>query len=139
MTSTCSGDGSCLDPNVNNKRLFTCSHNCRHIKCPNYLLCGVIAPQWVYNCHNGRCGNCNISFGKDLTFKQSQEECGICLENKSSFVQLPACNHFICVECFRECYWPKNNDGEPPDDDDERWNNERCPFCRSKHTPYWHK
>ena len=92
---------------------MTCEHNCQPIKCPNYILCKTIAPQWLFYCHGGMCMNCNILFG---TWKGGNGkpkiidnmECPICLDTKACISQ-PKCKHFTCIDCFKRCYWGDEN------------------------------
>ncbi len=86
-----------------------CSENCQPIKCPNFRLCSNASPQWVLFCHGGRCGNCNICFGCNLTFTDKAEECVVCMEDKTTFIKWQ-CQHDLCVDCFRENHgWGKRN------------------------------
>ena len=33
-----------------------CKFKCKPMKCPNYVVCGKKAPEWLYDCHAGKCG-----------------------------------------------------------------------------------
>jgi hypothetical protein len=101
----CTGNGSCLtqttDCNTYGKDPdFTCTHDCQPVKCPNFAVCGDIAPQWYLRCHGGRCVQCKTRFGKDLTFPQEDLDCPICFETKPCVVQ-PNCTHVVCIKCFK--------------------------------------
>lgn len=80
------------------------------IKCPNYKVCASKVPQWILDLKNGTCVTCDIAFGPwrngkgKLEFKDAVE-CSICLGTKEG-VSNPKCDHFICVECFKRCYFP---------------------------------
>ena len=78
-------------------------------QCPNFELCGTWAPPWYYDCHAGRCGNCNMTFAKNLEFSSpSGDTCPVCLETNGRFVAHPAnCGHKLCVDCLRESFWPE--------------------------------
>jgi len=98
--------GMCLQQtgNINHYyRLKECEENCQPIKCPNFKLCGTAAPQCILWCNGGRCANCDMTFGCDLTFteKEVAEECVVCLEDKTTFVRWE-CQHDLCLECFRK-------------------------------------
>ena len=116
-TTTCKGYGECLaQSDCNNgytkSDTMSCSHNCQPMKCPNYLICGHIRPEWFLNCHKGLCMTpCAISF-KYLHFVENKE-CPVCLETTICVKQLK-CEHLICVECFKRCHLPPYwNDTQP--------------------------
>lgn len=96
------------------------------IKCKNYEICATLLPKWWFECKGHYlCTNCDIKFG---TWKfQGEEyktgkgkldiidnlECPICLEVKRSISQ-PNCEHTLCIECFKRCYYGNDNiDNEP--------------------------
>lgn len=143
----CNGIGECLrqtdDKNEYEKwDKITCDYNCQPIKCPNYLLCNNIGPQWYLYCHDNRCCDCDIRFGKwnnknnkgNLIFMDNLEECCICYENNRIGVSQPRCDHFICINCFKKCYYAKSLEYPPfpypsdiedeydNDPDNEKWN-----------------
>lgn len=78
--------------------------------CPNLRLCHMWLPPEYMDIHRGRCGNCNVTFRKNLVFVDTTPEtCCICLEKQTVFVQHPAgCGHTMCLGCFREQWWPNN-------------------------------
>ena len=41
-------------------------------------------------------------FGKNLTFRDSPEECPVCMEVSECVIQ-PNCSHTICISCFKRC------------------------------------
>ncbi len=82
-TNTCKGFGECLlQTNYENKYIknidFQCSYNCKAKKCPTQY-CNVIAPQWYFDCHSGKCINCDMGFEPlrfimlDVPFEQKNE------------------------------------------------------------------
>jgi hypothetical protein len=77
--------------------------------------------------------NCAISFGKELTFHEAEEECPICLEDLPA-VELPNCTHRLCVTCFRRIQWQESEgDSEEAEDESDRpydKNLAMCPLCR---------
>lgn len=124
MTKNCKGDGMCLtqeDLNSYTKDSdYICNYNCVPIKCPNYVICENSDPRWVLRCHNGLCTNCDISFGKwqggkGILNMKDNEDCCICFEIKKC-ISNPKCDHFICIDCFKRCYYGSNEDSnkEPP-------------------------
>ena len=58
-------------------------------------------------------------------------ECPICLEVKHSISQ-PNCEHTLCIECFKRCYYGDNDtENEPkfpyPDIENEYYDNQENP------------
>jgi hypothetical protein len=119
------------------------------IKCKNYEICETVLPKWWYECKGHYlCINCHMSFGyydaeNTLTGKKYKHfgkgdgyleikdniECPICLEIKRGIVQ-PRCEHFLCIECFKRCYYgDQNREGEPqfpyPEIEDEYYEDQR--------------
>ena len=107
------------------------------IKCKNYELCEVILPKWWFKCKGHYlCSNCDIMFGtwkndtlgvcktgKGALDMSDNIKCPICLEVKRSISQ-PNCEHTLCIECFKRCYYGDNHiENEPifpyPDIEDE--------------------
>ncbi len=158
--------GRCLEQTQrknNYSRRFLCAKNCQPIKCPNYQLCGTADPQWVLDAHRGRCLNCDIGFGRDLTFVEVEEECTICLETQQMFINMPGCSHRFCVTCFGNIYGGNQIIGTDPhvlgegpdspyvsedeEDDDEAYMSDpelpayasTCPLCRNRPVPDWQK
>jgi hypothetical protein len=90
---------------------------CGCVRCPNFQICHVWAPPLVFDCHSGRCGNCNASFGKDLVFHNdvgSDEDCPVCMDVTTELVEYPTgCGHKVCVGCLRESFWPQNPSSIP--------------------------
>ena len=117
-TTICNGYGECLEQNdcKNGYKKYdniSCSYKCQPMKCPNFLVCGRIEPQWVLRCHKGLCiSPCTTSFGY-LQFTDN-EECPICLEIKTCVKQLQ-CDHKTCVDCFKRCHLPPYWDDPQPE------------------------
>jgi hypothetical protein len=86
------------------------------IKCKNFEICEDILPKWWYDCKGCYiCTNCDIQFGtwegtgvrrtgKGVLPVVDNVECPICLEVKRSITQ-PNCEHTLCIECFKRCYY----------------------------------
>uniref|UniRef100_A0A6C0AE39 Uncharacterized protein n=1 Tax=viral metagenome TaxID=1070528 RepID=A0A6C0AE39_9ZZZZ len=86
------------------------------IKCKNYILCDTVLPDWWFDCKVCYlCTHCHMSFGswksgetekkgKGELAQHENVECIICLENKLC-VEQPCCDHKICVNCFKRCYY----------------------------------
>jgi len=71
-------------------------------QCPNFNLCHVWAPQWVFDCKKGLCVNCDIHLGH-LTFRDATTPCPVCTgPDKKAHVQFPGCEHWVCVDCMRK-------------------------------------
>lgn len=114
------------------------------IKCPNFKICETIIPKWYYGCHNGVCRNCDMFFGNwnnkirsksgnNLIFRESVE-CPICHEENVEGVEMPKCNHAICISCFKRCFngdesrdeepefpYPEIEDEYDEDPDNKKW------------------
>lgn len=132
----CFGDGSCLiqdnedgyvkDDNVE------CKYDCKPVKCPNFVICNTSNPLRILQCYHGLCTNCDIMFGTwqngcgILKFK-SDVECCICLETNTG-VSYHKCDHYVCVTCFRRCFYGVKNDES--DEKDDELNLKICPLCR---------
>jgi hypothetical protein len=113
----CNGHGHCLcqcDPGAHvtgcNNSAFTCSHRCTPKKCPNFLVCENIVPEWLLLCKGGHCLQCDTAFGRVLTFSTEDAECPVCLETKPT-VKLLNCEHMMCFSCFKRCW---DGPPEPP-------------------------
>jgi hypothetical protein len=114
------------------------------IKCKNYILCEIVLPKWWFECKGCYlCINCHIMYGtwgtqvgKGILEITNNLECPVCLEIKECILH-PICNHSVCIDCFKQCYYgDKMHDEEPIfpypniqdeyDDDQEniKWNND---------------
>lgn len=79
---------------------------------------------------NYLCTNCDMMFGtwkkdiSDVLDIGNNTECPICLEVKHSISQ-PNCNHRICFDCFKKCYFKSGEDSE------EEYTGyiQKCPLC----------
>lgn len=71
--------------------------------------------------------------GKGILEIHDNLECPICLKEKRSISQ-PNCEHTVCIECFKRCYY---GDDEPtfpyPDIEDEYYED----FHNPKQNPKW--
>ena len=92
--------------------------------CKNFEFCDGMQPfQW---CGEGGhpnsyldsggdpdlCVNCAVMFRKELVFK-NEVECPVCFETKRG-ITLPNCEHVICIQCFRDCYYGKYDEPDFP-------------------------
>lgn len=103
----CQGEGMCLRQ-TNWDWIYMreqCKYNCTPVKCPNYIVCGEVAPLNIMWCHDSRCLYCNKGFGKNLSIKNQKQECPVCLEEKEIYVQMSNCTHYICLVCFRRLHY----------------------------------
>ncbi|EKX41810.1 hypothetical protein GUITHDRAFT_153757 [Guillardia theta CCMP2712] len=74
------------------------------VKCPNHIMCHSVNEKLYFDCHGGRCLDCNMTYARDFIFFTSEEvsgeECPVCLDtSKENFLKYP-CGHYICVDCF---------------------------------------
>ena len=87
------------------------------IKCKNYEVCDAVLPDWWWDCKGCYlCTNCDMKFGtwttklgvgnngKGILEFIDNYECSICIETKRCVSQ-PKCNHFVCIDCFKRCYY----------------------------------
>lgn len=93
------------------------------IKCKNYIICEAVLPNWWFQCKCCYlCTNCHQAYGTwgpshrgngilDI-FGETKLECPICLETKKCISQ-PTCNHHICIDCFKRCYYEEKSNDEP--------------------------
>ena len=111
------------------------------IKCKNYQLCEAILPTWWFECKNNYlCTTCHLMFGtwgtppigntgKGALDFVDNIECPVCFENKQG-VSHPNCDHFICIDCFKRCYYGDET-GEPefpyPELEDEYYDDRENP------------
>lgn len=117
--------------------------NREDVKCPNYIVCGSMLPEWVLCCHSGTCRSCNVKYGtwkrkigkgNILTFIDNIE-CPVCLETGRG-VQQVFCDHYLCINCFKTMYekdYTRDYSKEPPfpypelkaayydQDNDDKW------------------
>ena len=92
--------------------------------CKNFEFCGEMQPlQWCgEGGHSNRyldsggdpdlCVNCAVMFRKELVFK-NEVECPVCFETNRG-ITLPNCEHAICIQCFRDCYYGKYDEPDFP-------------------------
>ena len=105
------------------------------IKCKNYELCEAVLPKWWFECKGHYlCINCHMMFGtwkneeygiyktgKGILEISDNLECPICFEINRGISQ-PNCDHTLCIECFKRCYYGKEfiyPDFPYPDIEDE--------------------
>ena len=125
----------------NNNIAYDLQHAEEGIKCKNYELCESVLPRWWFECKgNYLCTNCHMLFGTWKWQGQGQEyktgkgileisdnlECPICLENKRGISQ-PNCEHTLCIDCFKRCYYGKDEEDENEENEE---NLRKCPLCR---------
>jgi len=109
------------DIEYENANLIYDSLNCEEgIKCKNYIVCDGIKAKWWFN-KKGQyiCLGCDMDFGtwgdqvgKGVLETMENIECPICFEIKNGISQ-PRCDHFVCVDCFRRCYYGEERKNEP--------------------------
>lgn len=102
----CNGDGICLmglQRGGGQYDISNCIHNCMPVKCPNFLVCGSIAPQTIYDINYGRCLNCRVTFNVNLEFSRD-EKCSSCEHNGVVVKQL-TCSHKVCAKCFQNMHF----------------------------------
>lgn len=95
------------------------------IKCKNYEVCGSDLPDyWPKEVGKCLCFQCHEMFGtwSSGDYRQTGKwelkfyddiECPICFEIKRS-VTYPNCDHTICVDCFKRCYFGDDDEDNRP-------------------------
>ena len=77
---------------------------CGCLQCPNYAFCKTWAMPTCLEYNTGRCGRCNVLFGKNLVFRQAihTDACPICLGTDHTIKVLhpSGCRHATCLACF---------------------------------------
>tara|TARA_B100002051_G_C16114442_1_gene336851 strand:+ start:209 stop:451 length:243 start_codon:yes stop_codon:yes gene_type:complete len=64
--------------------------------------------------------------GKGILEISDNLECPICLEIKRG-ISLPNCEHTLCIDCFKRCYYGKDEEDENEENEE---NLRKCPLCR---------
>jgi hypothetical protein len=161
-------NGSCLQQSscMGYLRKSTCpeKQECQPLKCPNFLFCGVVAPQWLFDCNHGLCAYCAIArhCGNGIpTMVLSEDPCPVCFLNDHPirYTFGKKCSHAFCADClFHVKYnksrpiWPEPHvliedtadectcectcecTHKDDDDDDE----DLCDQCYDS-CPHWHQ
>jgi hypothetical protein len=133
--------GECFSQSDNDENGYTqsnCPDGCQLRKCPNFELCGVLAPEWYLLCHSGRCVNCNMIFGTTLKIvrldtPEQFRECPVCLETGKTIFAQWGCTHLICVDCLKQINYIN------PDTEEMNISAGKCPVCRHREFPAWKK
>jgi hypothetical protein len=95
-------------------RLKTCPHNgkCELKECINFELCGHKGPFDLMETRNGRCMNCDMTFGSELQLKHTANDwqCPKCKVMTRTLTQHSMIQGMQCVACFRTDV--RNNDAD---------------------------
>ena len=108
---------------------------CACVACPNVRLCKQWMPSGYMNLR-GLCFNCDVIWGKDLSFVEMTEECPICFGRPvGGGVRHPSgCGHVFCAPCTKRMFC---GSGDDEDEEDEYFT--ACPLCRKETIPEWKK
>lgn len=102
------------------------------LRCNNYTVCETKLSTWHYHYYrNYLCCDCDRLFGKDLEFGATVE-CPFCLRETDESVKQPRCSHWLCITCFKRCYFNEyNREGEPdfpyPEIEDDYYDDQENP------------
>jgi hypothetical protein len=127
----------------------------RLVPCTNWRFCHNRLPMGAAN--RGRCLYCDVSLGRDLTFRATAGECSICLHASADRVEFPGCpaKHTFCVLCvktamfgsytstleIRDQVCARDSEGDPQREAGRLHallpKTSTCPHCRSASTPPW--
>lgn len=93
---------------------YNSGNSCECIPCPNFEVCDGRMDPSLLTC--GECTFRRLAHNKKqiLKFKDGHD-CPVCLEENVRCVQNINCDHYICIECFKNCHKLANeNDNQPP-------------------------
>ncbi len=124
-----------------NNAAFDEQNNDAGFKCKNYEVCGTVLPDWWWDCKSQYvCSGCDMMFGtwgnKEGDVHQTGKgelgfadniECPVCLEVKRG-VTYPNCDHYICIKCFKRCFYGDKSGRQPfpyPSEVMDEWENDR--------------
>lgn len=102
-----------------NNRIYDSIYPKGGIKCKNYELCKTNLPDWWFSYKKTYiCDECDVNFSNDIQTEKGKleflnEECPVCFETKRCIIQ-PKCIHFLCIDCFRRCYYVQENKENEP-------------------------
>lgn len=132
-------------------------------KCPNWHFCHTSHPVQLMNCWGGRCLSCDMTFGRNLVFVDTNAECSICMEYSMDRMVFPGCgnNHTFCISCVKRSMFGsyaqvaaicEEVNSEEKNQDDEYDSQSAadalkralptittCPLCRASSLPPWAK
>jgi hypothetical protein len=129
----CKGNGECLEqlPDLTYDKLYkkqniSCNFLCTPVKCPNYVVCETIAPEWYFKCHDGVCVDCNVAWNAEkmgldtkndtinnkncnkLKIVHTSFVCDLCGNTNEQKIKMVKCDHWVCIDCFNMCYFGKD-------------------------------
>jgi hypothetical protein len=119
VKKTCRGNGKCIKAkyfhaSIETENKIFCTYNCQIPKCKNFFLCNNYLNIQNVSCNSVDCdeydGNCEDCYSKFNTLGLSTKqkiECPICMEPNMLGIRGVNCSHYHCVNCFKECYFPK--------------------------------
>jgi len=111
--NNCNGKGECLKQDFNGDFHVNdnCIFNCKPEKCPNYIICNSLKSKIHLEFNDNVCHSCNMFFGKwrgwNNILKKDLSNCSNCLENNLCILNEKN-NNFLCINCFKNLYFPSN-------------------------------
>lgn len=80
---------------------------CNIKKCPNYVLCSNMEPDYILKYNNGTCNQCNKLFGKWKNGIKLTTTPNIKCENcyKTTYCIKTDCEHNLCLKCLKHFYF----------------------------------
>ena len=73
--------------------------------CKNFEVCGCKCPQYILDCKNGICINCDILKLKSVNCVNCTQKCWWCLKQNNVVYQLNNMSHlFSCVDCLKKYF-----------------------------------
>lgn len=77
--------------------------------CHNYELCNG----YYSDKTNGLCFKCATA-NVDILTRNPSIDCPICTLDNLKGVKMPNCEHYICNDCFKTCYYPETDNSTMP-------------------------
>lgn len=143
MENKCNGLGCFGQDKYGNYHKIKLDCPCELKTCPNVAICGSPPMPEIYLRSVERlCVKCDLYFGtwrggKGKLVFYKEFECPICLEYETIAVSYPACDHYICTNCFKKCFKMDSLSIDYIEVDDKELdrNLEACSICRSSLKP----
>ena len=103
----CNSNGICIQQTDSNNGCIkydsiSCTHSCKPIRCPNYIYCKKVTPQWVLSENEGVCLDCYSLFGNLRIVEDKQ--CSLCPKTTLS-LQDPNTSQEVCISCYMREYY----------------------------------
>ena len=92
---------------------YNLGNSCDCVPCPNFEVCDRRMDRQLLTCSECTFRSLVHKKKRLLKFYDSQD-CPICLDENVRCVQNINCDHYICIECFKNCHKLAVEDNPPP-------------------------